>query len=206
MAMIHCCLLMLVCLAGAPAEKPPAESAEATGLPEWVDRPGERQGTVYREAVKSGLFVTSAECEQAIEPKLRSAINEYIDEYLMPGAAAKVTIDDALLNRLRKETYLQTVQSATVGPMRQLHVLLEFDDQARSELTRRWHQTMVNTRLVRLALICGTVLGLLAVATAYLKLDLRTAGQVRGRLKLGAAAAILLVLAAAAVVRRTLLN
>jgi hypothetical protein len=174
--------------------------------PAWIDRAAHRQGTVYQVTVKSGLFVTAAECQRDIEPKLRSAIIDYLDEYLSPDAETKVAVDHELLDKLRKDSYLETVHSATVGPMRQLHVLLEFDGTARQEFDRRWQQSMVATRLRKLALGCGIVLGLLGVAVAYLKLDLLTSGQYRGRLKLGAAGAILLVMATAAAVRRALLH
>lgn len=149
------------------AEQPAAK-------PAWIESAPHLQGTVYQTVVKSGLFVTQAECEQAVEPKLRSAVAQYLDDYLVPGASARVTIDAELLGKLQKDRYLETAQSATVGPMQQLYVLLEFDDAARSDLTRRWHQAIVNTRLAKLAAGSATILGLMAMAVGYLKWSLRS--------------------------------
>lgn len=180
---------------------PPTSSAtpvEATDeKPGWVDQPGHLQGTIYRTSVKSGLFVTRAECEQALEPKLKLAITQYVDDYLAPNASKRISLDADLLKRLRKSEYEEVVNSATVGPMRQLHALLEFDDAARARLAERWHETIVAERLGRTALVSGVALGLLAVAFGYLKLDILTAGQFRGRLRFAVIAAILLIAMAA---------
>lgn len=184
----------------------PVEAPTPTSLlkPEWVDQPGRLQGTIYRTSVKSGLFVTRAECDKAIAPKLRATVMSYVDDVLGVDAAHEVQLDADLMKRLRTNDYLETVTSSSVGPMQQLHVLLEFDDDARNEFKRRWHAAVLKDRLARVAVGSSVVLGLLAVAFGYLSLDLRTSGQRRGQLRLVAAAAILLVATGAAIARKVL--
>ncbi len=189
-----------------PDSKPGPESRDGvTPKPDWVDQPAGLQGTIYRTTVKSGLFVTPAECQKALAPKIRDAVMHYADEVLGPDAARQVGLDDELIQRLCKGNYLETVTSATVGPMQQAHALLEFDGEARGELNRRFQATVVADRLGRVAITTGIVLGLLAVACGYLKLDILTSGQMRGRLRFAAVVAILLVATGAAAARWVLL-
>jgi hypothetical protein len=185
-----------------------AMPVEATSgdRPEWVDQPSGLHGTIYRASIKSGLFVTVNECDRALQSKVRAAIGDYLDHLLGTDAADRISIDAALLRRVQKGAYRETVTSSKVGPMQQVHALLEFDDAVRSDLSQRWHTALANDRLHRAALAGGILLSLLAVAFGYLKLDLLTSGQARGRLRFAAVAAILLVATTAAIAGHSLLG
>ena len=180
------------------AEKPEPQR------PEWVDQPGRLQGTVYRLSVKSGLFVTREECERALQSKVLAAINDYGDNLLGAGAGRKIPVDPDFIRGLQKAHYEETVTSATVGPMRQIYVLLEFDDAARAQFAGLWQAAVVSDRLARVTLGAGVVLGMLAIAFGYLKLDLMASGQTRGRLRLAAGVAIIVLTTTAVAAHRLL--
>jgi hypothetical protein len=177
------------------------KTADATDptRPSWVDQPPQLQGNIYRLPVKSGLFVTKRECQKAVDAKTRLAVNDYIDELIEPGAARKISPDANFMRQLQKELYAEVVTSTKVGPMQQVHVLIEFDDMARADLVKRWNAVIVSHRLGLVAIAASMVLGLLAIAFGYLKLDLQAAGQSRSRLRLAAVGAIILLATSAAV-------
>ena len=86
---------------------------------------------------------------------------------------------------------------SSVGPMIQLHLLLEFDRAVQERIQKAAERAVIDRRLWRAGTVSAAVLGLLAVALAYLKADLATGGAHRRRLRFGAVfAAALLLLAA----------
>jgi hypothetical protein len=186
-----------------PSSPPGADASTRNPRPSWVDQPAQLQGNVYRLPVKSGLFVTRRECEKALEAKTAAAVNDYVDELIEPGASTKIAVGRDLMKSLRKDAFEETV-TASVGPMQQLHALMEFDDAVRADLIQRYQAAIAADHLGRIAIVSGVVLGLLAVAFGYLKLDLLTAGQMRGRLRFAAVGAILLVATGAVVVQQVL--
>ena len=175
----------------APAAAAIAE-APVVPRPVWVDQPPQLHGDVYRLPVKSGLFVTKRECERSLDAKLVTAVKDYVDELIEAGASKRIVIEPAMIKALRKANFDETA-TASVGPMQQVHALLEFDDAARAQFIAHYQAAMGSERLVRVGLGFGMVLSLLAVGFAYLKVDILTSGQYRGRLRMAALAAILLV-------------
>ncbi|HEY5315996.1 MAG TPA: hypothetical protein VIK18_25940 [Pirellulales bacterium] len=67
----------------------------------------------------------------------------------------------------------------------------------RDEIERQWHAAELERRLWHAGSLAGGVFIWLAIATAYLKLDLHSSGRHRGRLRLAAATALALATAAA---------
>jgi hypothetical protein len=181
-----------------PESTKPAEIAAAK--PSWIDQPARLEGSVYRAPVKSGLFVIDQECDTALRAKVQATVNQYIDELLGEGASRK--LGDETTRQYVTETYRETVTSPSVGPMRQAYALVEFNEQRRTKLQQVWEAILASERLNRVALITTSVLGLLIIAFTYLKLDLRTAGQFRGRLRFAAVGAIIVLATSIAAVCR----
>lgn len=71
-------------------------------------------------------------------------------------------------------------------------------EQERAEIERLWHDAELERRLWHAGSLAGGLFAWLAIAAAYLKFDLRSAGQYRGRLRLATAGALTLATAAAA--------
>jgi len=106
--------------------------------PDWVDSSPALSNTTYRVAIKSGLYVTQAECRRALEQALTDATARYMETYLGDDRAEQlIGLDPAWLGQrlVNQPLYAETVE-ASVGPMQQLHALAEFDDDVRAELHR----------------------------------------------------------------------
>ena len=177
----------------------PNSGQVTTARPDWVDRAPGIQGQTYCVAVKSGLWTTDGECQQAIQTAIVKAVDEYLTNYFGDDRAPQlVAIEPAYLRQhlVKQPVYSETVD-ASVGSMRQLHALVEFDDDLRAELHRLWRQAFVSNRLRDAAGGFALVLAALGTLFAYLKLDLATGGQYRRRLRWASGLAILLVAAGA---------
>jgi hypothetical protein len=153
---------------GKPAEK--VKTDDATPRPAWVDAPPARNGNVYQRVVTAGPYASRAECEEALDQQIESALADYADSYLGTGASRHVELPPgerrALLVREEWEEHL----NSSVGKMVQLHARLEFSDPARQAIGRQWHAAQVHARLEYTAAAGGGVLLLLSGVFGYLKL------------------------------------
>jgi hypothetical protein len=164
--------------------------------PAWVDSPPGRQGDAYRTTAVTDPYTTRAECDARVPEALQKALAEYAELYLggqAPPASAFPAED--LERAIVKDRFEETIHSPSVGPMIQLHLLLEFDRAVRERIQKAAERAVIDRRLWRTGTCALAALGLLAVALAYLKADLATGGAHRRRLRLGAwlAAAIVLL-------------
>ena len=174
-----------------------AKSPAAEKRPAWIDSPPGRQGDAYRETVLIGPYTTRVECDGKVPEALQRAMAEYAELYLGRRAPpASAFHGDDIEGAIVKDRFEETIQSS-VGPMIQLHLLLEFDRAVQERIRKAAERAVIDRRLWRTGTVSIAVLGLLAVALAYLKADLTTGGAHRRRLRLGALfAAALLLLAA----------
>jgi hypothetical protein len=186
---------------------PPAKPATEPDLrviqrPDWVEAPGKLEGSVYSVGVKSGLYVDVPECQHALDDAIKHETDRYIEDYLGAGASQVVDISRSYLrSHVKKAEFAEVVESTSVGPMHQIHALLQFDDDVRADFHRRWRDAMITGRLWYVGSGAALVLALLGTFYGYLKLDLRTGGSQSGRLQLAAALVALIVAAGALLVR-----
>ena len=155
------------------------KSGQSPSRPAWVDAQPGRQGDVYRQTATIGPYTTRAECDGKLPDALQTALADYTEIYLGSEAARQIDLpDDQLAEWLIKNQYEETIH-ALVGPMIQLHVLLEFDHQMQERITDAWQRVRIAHRLwVGRVLAAG--LALLALVYGYLKFDLSTAGAIKG--------------------------
>lgn len=147
----------------AEGEKPAAEPR-----PDWVGKPGRLAAGKYQVAVKSGLYVTVAECQRALEAAERLTVADYVESYLGDGAGKLAGVgDDYTRSHLEREQFLEPVQSS-VGSMQQLHALLVIDDDARHDFRQRWRAALVRQRLWLVGGGGALVFFLLATSFGYL--------------------------------------
>lgn len=176
--------------------------------PGWVDALPGLSGGVYSLAVNSGPFVSLPECQRELDQQMKLAADRYIDDYL-PGEQASALVDiplEYLKRRVKKAEYVEIVRSKTLlpldlGPMYQIHARLEFDDEARADFSRQWHNAEVVNRLWYTGGAAALVLALLSTVYGYLKLDLRTGEAHKGRLQLAATLVALIAAAGVLLVR-----
>ena len=155
----------------AKGEEPPADQGETTPSeprPPWVGKPGRLTKGKYEVAVKSGLYVTVAECQRALEAAERAAVADYVESYRGEGAAKLIALgDEYIRSHLEREQFLETVH-ASIGTMQQLHAQLVIDDDARRDFRDRWRAALVHRRLWLLGGGSTLVLTVLAAAFGYL--------------------------------------
>jgi len=95
-------------------------------------------------------------------------------------------------NLIEQPLFAETVQTS-VGPMHELHALLEFGDNARAQIRQAWWRTLIPLRLRWVTCGFGAVLAIIGVLLAALRFDLASGGKHRGRLRWATALTILLV-------------
>ena len=162
---------------------------------------GTLDGSVYRVAINSGPHVDVPECQRALDEGMKRIVDRYIEDFLGDGAANLVDVPRAYLKeKLKRQEYGEVVESS-VGPMRQLHALVEIDDDARKVFHERWRQAIVTQRLWYVGSAAAVILALLSTFYGYLKLDLETGGAQKGRLQLAATLVALMVAAGALLAR-----
>ena len=161
--------------------------------PPWVGVTAFTIGKRDFVPVASGPFATRGECRRALAEAMRQALAEYVADHRGREEIAELlAFDNAYIkdHLQRGEVYEETVQ-ASFGPMLQQHSLLEFGQEFRDEIDRRWQQVKVTSRLAHVALAAIAVLAGLAVVFFYLRLDTATQGCYSGRLQLAAGVVIL---------------
>ena len=172
--------------------------------PDWVEStPIVDSGKVDRIAVSSGPWVLRRESVKALDAEIKLAADQYINEQVGNDAAATMLRYDVSTLKRRVIGQGQTFEEVievSVGPMHQMHALLEFDPAFRQEVNARWGNIVATSRLLQTGLGAAAVLGLLGVAFGYLRLDTATRGYYTRRLRFATLVAILTLVAAGTLV------
>ena len=174
------------------------------GRPEWVGR-NVTVGSEHSLAVCSGPYSSEAEAERALNNVLKSKTDEYIAEQLGSTLAPQlVGYDVQKIKRdlVRQENVYHEQIGVSIGPMHQVHALLEFGPDFRQEVTQQWTNWTAYYRLLQTGLIAAGALLFLGTVFSYFRLDTATRGYYTGRLQFMTAAAILAIVGSGAVLAR----
>jgi hypothetical protein len=188
-----------------------AEPAAAEKRPAWVDSLTQSTGNVYQMAIKTDPRLTQQECESELPAVVRDAVRQYAETELdrSPEIAQQVQLPlPYVQDHIVKEKWLEPVHVSLPGKWVRLHVLLEFDqeakqqvqkecEQAQGRLDQQWQEASVLRRLWCSGAGLAAVLALLSLLFACLKIDQATDGAWRGRLFLAGGVATLVVAGAA---------
>lgn len=175
------------------------------GRPEWVEAPPMHVGEIHTTSVSSGPFARSQDCWRAFDDQIVQATDEYITEHLGQSLANHFIHYDAKTIRtrfLKPDNIYHEQIVVSIGPMHQVHGLLEFKPEFRSELDRRWAQVTRYSRLTQVGLGSFALLALLCVVFGYFRLDNATRGYYTGRLQFLTAAAILAIVGVGVIAAR----
>ena len=122
-----------------------ARRGEAAGMDRFTPRP---QGDAYRETVLIGPYTTQAECDGRAPETLQKALAEYAELYLGGPAPPASSFSAKDLDDVVKDRFEETIQSS-VGPMIQLHLLLEFDRGVQKRIQEAAERALIDRRLWR---------------------------------------------------------
>ena len=134
---------------------------------------------------------------ESVNTRMEQRLNHLIASYQQVAV-----VRGPLTADLVKQEFGEVVQSESVGPMQQIHALLEFDDEARADFHSRWRDAVVTNRLWYAGSATALVLAMLGTFYSYLTLDLRMGGAHKGQLRLAATLVAMIVVAGALLVRR----
>jgi hypothetical protein len=141
-------------------DKDPVETAER---PDWVGAEPRRVGDAYQRTIVVGPYTTRLECDTHLPVALEEALAEYVEACLGREAVARVRLPRGELERLLlHQQWEETKEYATVGPMKNLHVLLQFDRKLKGYITQRWKEAIIADRLW---ITGGTISGVLVLLT-----------------------------------------
>ena len=175
------------------------------GRPSWVGQAPQREGSVHSMAVCSDPYATHQLALKALDKKLEAATADYIRQHVQSDLASQLLRYDVQEIKQRllppQNVYHEKIK-VSIGPMHQVHALIEFPPEFRDELDRRWSEMRATYRLAETGLIGGGVLLVLATIFGYFRLDNATRGYYTSRLQFMAAAAILAIVASSALVSK----
>jgi hypothetical protein len=168
--------------------------------PHWVLSPNKVIGEVFRRTVDSDPFVTEAECRRQLEKELLPEVVSNRLEQLLPSRVHRqVQIDnlaqygiglDFILREICVDEFTATIDTS-VGPMKKVHVLMEFGQWEDNALISKWMQHESEIRLARFGKIAGLTLVGLAAAWGLLRFDTYSRGYYSKQLLGGSVLAII---------------
>ena len=182
----------------------PSEVIIPPGRPEWVGR-NITVGSEHSIAVCSGPFSTESEANRELDNVLKQKTDEYIAEQLGNSLAPQlVGYDIATIKRelVKPQNIYREQIGVSIGPMQQVHALLEFGPDFRRNIEAQWTDLTAKWRLAQMGLIAGGALLFLGTVFSYFRLDTATRGYYTGRLQFMTAAAILGIVGAGAVLAK----
>ena len=108
-----------------PSADPSAEAESQR--PDWVGRPPQAAGDDYRTSITVGPYTTRAECDAKLPEEVQKALNQYVQTWLGERMPPGVVLPEADFRPAIVKEQREEVRQYSVGPMVNLHVLLEFD-------------------------------------------------------------------------------
>ncbi len=193
---------------GAPVAAPPSETqTPAPGahpqLPDWIAA-GDVQSGDKKLVVLSGEIAATP--DEAEKSALAAAVRLVGDDFaaFVPDAGRWLPRPRVVRELAVRQVHVERIDRATVSSGTPFHVYrahqqVELSAEVRKRLYRAWEEEVVDRRIWSLGGLVGLLTLTFGTTAAYFRLDQRTAGLYRGRLKLAAVSFIAAVGAVVAV-------
>jgi hypothetical protein len=174
-------------------------------LPDYykIVNPKPVDGDAYVMSVSTDPYTTMQECETKIPEVIQSAVDQFAEKYLRRNWGEYVQLSPDQLRQLVVAEYEET-KDFSFGKMTQVHLLLNFDQKAKTLINDALNLRLFNNRSAVAGIGFIGLWLLLAVFWSYLKLDLSTKGAYRRRLRAAAGFAILIIVTMGFLVLRSL--
>jgi hypothetical protein len=180
-----------------------AASADSVGekLPEWTKTENVDEGSRKLVVVAGGFAGSEKEAEQDALEAARSVVGKAIQqadpkvgEWLPSAEAVR---EDAVRHTFVEKIHRKTVSTGTPFIVYRAYHQVELSPTVFDQLVSNWRNEVLPGRLEALGGIVALLTLTFATGAAYFRLDERTHGRYRGRLKLAAVAIISAGVAAA---------
>lgn len=187
---------------GADANSDENRSAKEE-IPDWVMALPSNVGGVHRQVVDSGPWSELADCQRALDMKVRAAVEECVKELASEDLRRIVSVIPTLEylgisnNWIRGNVVCshpkpyEHESNSSVGPMKTVYVQLEFDPNDQDYLRQRYRDYVRQDRIAAVTAGGSFILGGIGLLFGLLKVDTWTKGYYTKRLFLGVPAAII---------------
>jgi hypothetical protein len=187
-----------------PGKITPGGDAEtAFSLPSWIREQPLGEGETRLVVLTSEQYATVEEAEQELLAKTSRLLQaDFVNR--SPGAGTWSIPEELVRSAAIRKSHVEPiVRTSGVSDFRvyRVHWQTELSPAVRDSLYPAWRAQVVEKRLWSLGSLFGLFTLVVATATAYLRLDTRTSGAYRRRLKL---AAVSLIVAGGLVAASTL--
>ncbi len=196
----------------APALQPeiPPGAKVVEKAPDWIHEPShlDPRTNTYTHVVKSGTATTPFELNRKLDQEIAEVTRLYLTETIDDGAANLYVSPEYLRQKVVKQQHTESVRRQFNGPagfddpgtithVQETWARLEYGPEVQRELKLMWDQHVAERRLWQVGGVGALVMGVLASALGYLRLDTATKGFYTRTLRWGAAGVILALVAAA---------
>ncbi len=143
--------------------------------PAWVKNPPQWVDGSPAEVILSDAFVTGDECEQNLNSKIAAAIQRLAEEQsrVEGGPHVEIHVSPEDIRRVSRDRHLEIIKTS-VGPMKQIHQLVVFDNEFKRRAKAQMTEAVVGTRLAATGAVSGGALILLATSFALLRIVSRS--------------------------------
>lgn len=194
----------------APQPEIPAGAKVVEKAPDWIHEPAhlDLQTSTYTLVVKTGTATTPFELNKKLDQEIAEATRVYLSEIVDEAADGLFVSPEYLRQKVIKQQHTETVRRQFSGPagfddpgavthVHETWARLEFGPEVKRDLQLMWDQHVAERRLWQVGGVGALVMGVLASALGYLRLDTATKGFYTRTLRWGAAGVILALVAAA---------
>jgi hypothetical protein len=171
--------------------------------PDWVITPPKQVGSVYRVSVASDPFVTEEECRRQLEQEqLPQTVANRMRQIVKGRVGYPIKTEDPLpsgigldyiFREICRDQFTTTVDSPSVGEMKKVHVLLEFNPHTDEHLLQAWTRSERQQRLASFSKIAALSLTGLAAVYGLLRFDTWSKGYYSRELLVGSVLAIIAI-------------
>ena len=116
-----------------------------------------------------GPYTTRQECDAHLGEELQKALDRYVEICLGGQPSERITLPPDMLRRQLVKDQWEEVGQFSVGPMTQLHLLLQFDRKLKDRVLEENQRAVVAGRLWYAGIGLAAVLVVLAAGYGYLK-------------------------------------
>lgn len=163
-------------------------------LPEWVTQPPQQRGNTTLLTVGSKQYSTVEEAEQEALKIAAYKLREDFQRFY-PNSRGNWTVPQDLAQTAVRKQHVETIQrrtstSQTPFEVKRVYLQVELSDSVRNNFFQSWREQIVQRRLWTLGSVVGMLTLMFGTGTMYFRLDARTGGAYRRRLKLAAVSLI----------------
>ena len=157
-----------------------AASEDASKLvlkrPDWVSSPPAEIDGQPAVVVQSAQWETARECKSELLALVHAEAMQFATDVVYSNQVdgpAEFPLSPNDLRQITRDEYEEEVETS-VGPMKQVHQLIVFDDGFKGSLRDRYYQATVEERLAQAGFMSGGVVLLLATVFGVLKVSTRS--------------------------------